>query len=240
MLANRVQRSALVKEIASRSISFVNVFLEKVDFALQLGRLIASRRLFKDLPRCRGCGILDGALPVLVASILAFPRKIHAHDAETRLFRVRQDVILKEACRLFLVQVLPKFVNGRLLQAELIGFRRVLHLNHFGIGIQKDAPRVVFREICKRVFAQSVPSKGLRTRTRNSKVDKGLLKHLNGKSKTFCTFLHFGNGLVRRSRIQNEEAVNKVFDGIKVGLNVGLLILHNHIQNDLGRHGAFT
>lgn len=100
-----VKCTSLVEKIASRAILVdFNVLAQKIDFALQLCGLIAARRLLKDFPGRILAGIFDGAVPLFMACILAFPGMIHSDNAHATLGRMRQDVGLKDALGILVLQ----------------------------------------------------------------------------------------------------------------------------------------
>lgn len=106
-----------------------------------------------------------------MACIFADPVAVHAHNAESVLLRKRQAVRVMKAFR-FLFEHLVKNLECDILDWQLLKFAlgRVLLINDFGIGIEKNGLSVIQRPL-ERVFDLFL-CLFLRFRARRAKVDE--------------------------------------------------------------------
>ena len=93
---NTVQRSTLVEEIASRSVSIFDVLLQQIQFPLNFCRFVAACVFLQDLVRSKLNALFAGSLPIFVARIFTDPGAIHSNDTHSMLLCKRQTVLVMQ------------------------------------------------------------------------------------------------------------------------------------------------
>jgi hypothetical protein len=231
-----VQSTTLVKQVSRGAVAIINVLLQEVELSLKLGRFVAPRILLEDLLWSQEDDIVGRALPLLVTSVFADPVAIHTNNSKTVLLRKRQAMCVMQTLGLLFEHLLKSF-ESHILQRHLGKFAlgRILLVNHFRIRIEEDGLCIIQRPLERVLYPILRLLLGFRASF--SKVDESGRSHFAGNSREILidNLANHINRVVSRTRVQNVDALHELCDTQEIALEIGRLILHNHIQ-DAFRH----